>query len=65
MCGDPLELQLEVAAAIGGIQPEMPPGHLDRLRDRWKQDAEGYLKSVERGVDKMLEAALPHPLFLQ
>jgi hypothetical protein len=32
----------------------LPPGHLDRLRNRWLHDAEGYLAGVEGGVHKML-----------
>ena len=36
---------------------QLPPGHLDRLRERWQHDAAGYLKAVEGGVHKMLRAA--------
>lgn len=37
--------------------PQLPPAHLDRLRERWTRDAEGYLETVESGVHKMLCAA--------
>ena len=42
--------------------PQLPAGHLDRLRDRWSHDAAGYLRAVESGVHKMLRAACAHPL---
>lgn len=35
----------------------LPQGHLDRLRERWRRDAAGYLGTVESGVHKMLRAA--------
>jgi hypothetical protein len=36
---------------------QLPPGHLELLRQRWKHDAAGYLKAVGSGVQKMLRAA--------
>ena len=35
----------------------LPEAHLDWVRERWAQNAEGYLKAVEPGVYKMLNAA--------
>ena len=36
--------------------PQLPPGHLASLRERWRLDSAGYLQAVESGVRKMLRA---------
>jgi len=50
-----LELPYDPGAA--SRPPQLPPRHLDRLKERWRHDAAGYLKAVESGAHKMLRAA--------
>jgi hypothetical protein len=57
-----LELPYDPDAESRPAQP--PPGHLERLRERWTQDAAGYLSTVESGIHKMLRAACA-PLMAQ
>ncbi|MEI8310418.1 MAG: M14 family zinc carboxypeptidase [Verrucomicrobiota bacterium] len=45
--------------------PQLPAGHLARLRERWSHDAAGYLRAAESGVHKMLRAACAHPVACQ
>jgi len=52
-----ITLELPYDPDAGSRPAQLPPGHLDRLRERWTRDAAGYLKAVESGVHKMLRAA--------
>lgn len=62
-----ITLELPYDPDAGSRPSALPPGHLDRLRNLWTRDADGYLKAVEGGIHKMLLASceVPRPLALQ
>ena len=56
-CPAMITLELPYDPNAESRPPELPPGHLEQLKARWRNDAAGYLNSVEPGVHKMLRAA--------
>ena len=52
-----LELPADPDAARG---EELPADHLEKLHERYRRDAEGYLRAVEPGVFALLDAACLH-----
>ena len=61
-CPAMITLELPYDPTAESRPPELPPGHLEQLKARWRNDAAGYLDSVECGVHKMLRAACSRPL---
>ena len=57
VCPAMITLELPYDPAAESRPSELPPGHLEQLRDCWRNDTAGYLKAVEPGVHKMLRAA--------
>ncbi len=52
-----ITLELPFDSALPARPEELPTDHLETLRKIWSRDSEGYLRAVEPGVFKMLDAA--------
>lgn len=53
-----ITLELPYDPVVEARLDPLPEDHLQALHDRWHKDAEAYLRAVEPGVHRMLEAAI-------